>query len=1629
LRAVRKSGGVRGVEAIMGTSHGSFGRRALTFLLALAMVVSTSCAGWPVAGVSAAHAATAVAAVQGVCATTTAGPWCAESDANGDGLSDSQSATLGTGTVTLSWDPIASATSYALYLFTGYCWQGIGTTSVPSWSSAGKYLYPSAAKIASLPASYTGYMFTRGAGTDLRDDPTSLYAKTAGSSVDCVPAYFFKVTAIGPVGEGPLSDAATVTVQMASRTKSANEDVAHTTFSLGDAAGDQATAELDGGVLTLDATDLVIDSYGPQATLTRTYRSDVASSTCFGPGWRFGFEQSVTTGAAGSRIFTDARGEQHRFLPSAANAWTAPHTMVASLTYDPSGATYALALKGGTTLTFDGSGRLAKETDRRGVCVRYTWNADRSRLTIQAANLRTIEVCFSGGRITRAESCGITSDRCVEYPTATSVVTHPALEQERRVEYSYADSKLVRVAVPGFAPGGVPAIWDASYSSSGAFDALALPHPASAPARWMRVTTDQIARTADVQRPSRVGTSCADTTVTETFAWDPMGREVANGTPAVSPQSRAGTATSDYAPSGAPRRTVSAAGVVASSITDARRNVLYVSDSQGRTTTNAYSATDDLVRSVGPNGAVMTRTYSPWGDVWLERDTLNASQSSETSCTYDAYGRLWSRGQLIDASGARAYTTYRYGNKTEEPVQKIDYGVVPCATSTVDLVTTQGLDEWGEVASATDALGNVVSSTTYDLSGRVVTETDAAGVVTHHAYDLLGAEVETSRTSGSNWADRTTRVVDPTGLVLSESSYVTSGGAVVAYQTVDHVYDGSGQEIKSFASDEGTTTVAFDAKGDVSAQWDPEDGGSAAGAGLSIVSDADGRQVSERDGTGTPEVTTYVPGSDDVASVDPAGAAATVFGYDAADNQVAQAVPVPGGGSVTETSTYDLAGRETSCQDASGNVATTTYDLLGRAIATRLDAPDGTRTTVTSYNSLGWVLATTDAGGVVTRHTYDADGRAVSDVVACPDGSTATTLHAFDAAGNETRTVAPDGSEVRTTFDAFGREVARIELVGGAIVHSVVTKYDNAGREVASSDTVGGTSDSVAFATSASGDAVTSRRVGDATVTVTESAEGTEAARALAVPGAPPISFVTRQRDSEQRQVAACGPSGPSAWTWDGAGRLAAQSGPGLVATYAYDGASGLEAAERQSVDGLASQATTLTLRYTVEGRLASESRGTSSTAYSYDAAGRILSAGATRFAYRGEQLTTATAGVSPTTYRYDTRGRRVQSTSSDASATYGWNASDQLTTFRLDRGRDGSVEVSASFGYDAAGQRTRSVVASAGAITTCTFTYCDLRLDRVVSASGSVVTTLTYLCDENDRPVGLVASVSGYPSPFAVGLATDARGDVVAMTDPSGRALASWAYDAYGNTIGTGGSATAIPVAAAARIVAAQPLRYAGYALDPCSGLYYCSQRYYDPQVRQFVTRDPALSDAEESAYQYCAGNPVGNSDPSGLEPHGYGYADGTGSYDHIAWTGRVTWQTPGWKLTEAGRLRRYGASARVVRSRLVTIKWLGKRIKVHKLARRQFEAVAKDIRNHSTWRPRVVYTYLWRHIGWDPRRPLSNHSFGIAIDIDPAQNPQSSRLRTNLPKVVVKAFERQGARWGGRYVHALKDAMHFEF
>jgi len=75
------------------------------------------------------------------------------------------------------------------------------------------------------------------------------------------------------------------------------------------------------------------------------------------------------------------------------------------------------------------------------------------------------------------------------------------------------------------------------------------------------------------------------------------------------------------------------------------------------------------------------------------------------------------------------------------------------------------------------------------------------------------------------------------------------------------------------------------------------------------------------------------------------------------------------------------------------------------------------------------------------------------------------------------------------------------------------------------------------------------------------------------------------------------------------------------------------------------------------------------------------------------------------------------------------------------------------------------------------------------------------------------------------------------------------------------------------------------------------------------------------------------------------------------------------------------------------------------------------------------------------DPRVPFSDHTYGIAVDIDPGQNRAFSRKKypdrpkpfedgweqySSIPRSVVEIWEDLGWDWGGRWKNYC-DPMHF--
>ncbi|MFI8170623.1 RHS repeat-associated core domain-containing protein [Streptomyces sp. NPDC085931] len=97
----------------------------------------------------------------------------------------------------------------------------------------------------------------------------------------------------------------------------------------------------------------------------------------------------------------------------------------------------------------------------------------------------------------------------------------------------------------------------------------------------------------------------------------------------------------------------------------------------------------------------------------------------------------------------------------------------------------------------------------------------------------------------------------------------------------------------------------------------------------------------------------------------------------------------------------------------------------------------------------------------------------------------------------------------------------------------------------------------------------------------------------------------------------------------------------------------------------------------------------------------------------------------------------------------------------------------------------------------------------------------------------------------------TDATGNVLGLTDDTGKRTHTYAYGPTGLPRGTTTEA------------APQPDRNAGTYLDP-TGLYKTGHRYYDPSLGRFTQPDP--SGQETNPYLYAGGDFIHFTDPAGL-------------------------------------------------------------------------------------------------------------------------------------------------------------------
>ena len=225
----------------------------------------------------------------------------------------------------------------------------------------------------------------------------------------------------------------------------------------------------------------------------------------------------------------------------------------------------------------------------------------------------------------------------------------------------------------------------------------------------------------------------------------------------------------------------------------------------------------------------------------------------------------------------------------------------------------------------------------------------------------------------------------------------------------------------------------------------------------------------------------------------------------------------------------------------------------------------------------------------------------------------------------------------------------------------------------------------------------------------------------------------------------------------------------------------------------------------------------------------------------------------STTFYTYDAKTERLASVSKTVKAKgqdqevkveYGYS-NDRLT-----RENNESLNKTVTYYYDHTGARVKKVV---DGVTT------EYRMaGSLLVSERTGDETIWY---QYDSAASLVAMIIGGTRYNYV---RNAQNDIVGLIDSTGKRVVYYKYDSWGRAVNISGTM-------AATVGQKNPFRYRGYYFDAESGMCYLQSRYYDPEIRRFISADNIIitgtpvENQNVNLYEYCLDNPVNFQDQSG--------------------------------------------------------------------------------------------------------------------------------------------------------------------
>lgn len=436
--------------------------------------------------------------------------------------------------------------------------------------------------------------------------------------------------------------------------------------------------------------------------------------------------------------------------------------------------------------------------------------------------------------------------------------------------------------------------------------------------------------------------------------------------------------------------TYDSAGFVATVSDSGGRSASFFYDAAGRktsetgpegTVTYLYDANHRLIRITFPNGGIRNFTYDSQGKL--------ASQDDGDGVNALTYTRHTSSTVITDALGKQ--TVYEYTTNR-------GFTVVTKITDAAGQSVTFEYDDDLNITSAQDELGRKAHYS-FDARGNVISIRDAAGNVSRASYDpnfnrpkTLTNPLNRSVQFDYNAKGDLIQVRDPLNSMLTLS------------------HDAFGHIVSAKDPLGGTTSIAYDSNG----------------APIAVTDELGRTTTMERDSTG--RLTSILDPRDK----------RTTLNYDAAGNVLQIKNALNGITAIAYESGRDGGRLPSTITDAKGHTTTLNYDLHGRVTSIR-NALE--QTTTVDYNDVGAPISVQNRNGSSLSIAYD-DLHRVSGLT-LPEGGVGMT---YDAVGNMTSASHYNGSALGMTYDSLNRPTQVVQTLPNGFNYLVRYTYDAAGN-------------------------------------------------------------------------------------------------------------------------------------------------------------------------------------------------------------------------------------------------------------------------------------------------------------------------------------------------------------------------------------------------------------------------------------------------------------------------------------------------------------------------------------------------------------------------------------------------------